>query len=456
MSEKMKSLLFFLCVCGIPSAGAAQQADGRIWSLEDCMVYAVQNSTKVKKQEYTNDSYRHIRRSAVADMLPSLSASANGQLTTGRGIDPGTNTYSTISNFGNTYGVYASLPVFNGFALINKVVETRMQIRSGQSELQRIKDDICLGIVGAYYDAVYYRRAMGIAQDKLERSRQNVYKTKKMEELGLRSEADVAQMNAALVADNFVLVQQENSYVRAMMSLKDYMNFPTEDSLAVDTLVSQKLTILEESPDRIYEKAAEENPLILRSAYQVEIQKAKYAQAKGRMLPSLSLSGGYSTNYYTNLTGDRSHVRPFNTQMDQNKGGYLTLSLSVPIFSGFSKRTTLATARNNLRIAEQENVEIHRDLRNAIDKAVLERNSQAKQYYLARQQVESDALAYQAFLRRYEEGLASSLDVRTSANTLMDSQLKELRAYLYYLLYSCTVDYYKGVPLIPSDKMASL
>ena len=95
-------------------------------------------------------------------------------------------------------------------------------------------------------------------------------------------------------------------------------------------------------------------------------------------------------------------------------------------------------------------------MRNAIDKAVLERNSQAKQYYLARQQVESDALAYQAFLRRYEEGLASSLDVRTSANTLMDSQLKELRAYLYYLLYRCTVDYYNGVPLIPSDKMASL
>lgn len=456
MPEKMKSLLFFLCVFGIPSVGVAQQVDGRVWSLEDCMVYAVQNSTKVKKQEYTNDSYRHIRRSAVADMLPSLSASASGQLTTGRGIDPGTNTYSTISNFGNSYGVYASLPIFNGFALINKVIEARMQMRSGQTELQRIKDDICLGIVGAYYDAVYYRQAMGIARDKLERSRQNVYKTKKMEELGLRSEADVAQMNAALVADNFLLVQQENSYVKAMMSLKDYMNFPTEDSLAIDTLMSEKLTILEETPDRIYEKALATNPTVLRSVLQVEVQKAKYSQAKGRMLPSLSLSGGYSTNYYTNLTGDRSHVRPFNTQLDQNKGGSLTLSLSIPIFSGLSRRTTLATARNNMRIAEQENEETQRELRNAIDKAVLERNSQAKQYYLARQQVESDALAYKAFQRRYEEGLASSLDVRTSANTLMDSQLKELRAYLYYLLYSCTVDYYNGVPLVSPEKLASL
>ena len=149
-------------------------------------------------------------------------------------------------------------------------------------------------------------------------------------------------------------------------------------------------------------------------------------------------------------------MRPFNTQLDQNKGGSLTLSLSIPIFSGLSRRTTLATARNNMRIAEQENEETRRELRNAIDKAVLERNSQAKQYYLARQQVESDALAYKAFQRRYEEGLASSLDVRTSANTLMDSQLKELRAYLYYLLYSCTVDYYNGIPLISPEKLASL
>ena len=42
---------------------ASVMAQDKIWSLDDCMRYAVENSPKVKQQLYTNNTYK-------ADHLP--------------------------------------------------------------------------------------------------------------------------------------------------------------------------------------------------------------------------------------------------------------------------------------------------------------------------------------------------------------------------------------------------
>ena len=65
-----------------------------------------------------------------------------------------------------------------------------------------------------------------------------------------------------------------------------------------------------------------------------------------------------------------------------------------------------------------------------------------------RTKVKSDELAYRVTLRKYEEGLMSTLDVQTSANTLLESKANLLQKRLMYLLKSKLVDYYKGKPLI--------
>ena len=61
--------------------------------------------------------------------------------------------------------------------------------------------------------------------------------------------------------------------------------------------------------------------------------------------------------------------------------------------------------------------------------------------------VKSDELL-RVTLRKYEEGLMSTLDVQTSANTLLESKANLLQKRLMYLLKSKLVDYYKGKPLI--------
>ena len=48
------------------SLATAAMAQEKLWTMDECMHYAIENSPKVKKQAYTSDSYKAELNSAVA------------------------------------------------------------------------------------------------------------------------------------------------------------------------------------------------------------------------------------------------------------------------------------------------------------------------------------------------------------------------------------------------------
>lgn len=102
------------------SFATATVAQEKLWTLDECMRYAVENSPSVKKQVYTSDTYKAERNAAVASFFPAASAKVGAQYSFGRSIDPATNTYENTSTFNNNYGLDASIPIFTGGQLINQ------------------------------------------------------------------------------------------------------------------------------------------------------------------------------------------------------------------------------------------------------------------------------------------------------------------------------------------------
>ena len=103
-------------------------------SLEDCMAYAVEHSTTVGQQVNSLESSRQDYISAVASALPSIGASTGGNVSFGRSIDPETNTYTTTSTFSNSYGISASMTVFNGLSTINSIRATKVLRAKGAED----------------------------------------------------------------------------------------------------------------------------------------------------------------------------------------------------------------------------------------------------------------------------------------------------------------------------------
>ena len=407
------------------SFATATVAQEKLWTLDECMRYAVENSPSVKKQVYTSDTYKAERNAAVASFFPAASAKVGAQYSFGRSIDPATNTYENTSTFNNNYGLDASI-----------------------NDIQKAKDDLAMKTMQAYMDVVYYKGTIRMAAEKLEESNRTLYKTRRQEELGLKGKADVAQFEAQVAADDYTLTHQQNLFNTALLTLRECMNYPSDLELEVDTLLPDINYVPEvENVAEIFAYASGNNPTALQAEYQLTQSKYQYRIYKGKLLPSIYLNAGISTSYFENLKSDNA-PEGFKDQFKNNRGEYVSFSLSFPLFDGLSRLTNARRYRNNMRIARETRTEVFRQLQTAVEQSVLDREGYAKEAIQMDKKVKSDELAYRVTLRKYEEGLMSTLDVQTSANTLLESKANLLQKRLMYLLKSKLVDYYKGKPLI--------
>ena len=87
------------------AAGASAQS----WSLDDCMKYAVEHATEVKREVVNARQRKQDYQHAVAGFLPTVTGGVQGQYAWGRNIDPETNTYNNVTTFNNYYQLYAEL-----------------------------------------------------------------------------------------------------------------------------------------------------------------------------------------------------------------------------------------------------------------------------------------------------------------------------------------------------------
>ena len=69
------------------AAGVSAQS----WSLDDCMKYAVEHATEVKREVVNARQRKQDYQHAVAGFLPTVTGGVQGQYAWGRNIDPETN-----------------------------------------------------------------------------------------------------------------------------------------------------------------------------------------------------------------------------------------------------------------------------------------------------------------------------------------------------------------------------
>lgn len=428
----------------ISYAGAQEKG----WTLDECMRYAVENSPKVKAQEHAYNTNKAEHRQSFAAFLPSVNAQTEAGWGFGRSVDDSYN-YTNTTNFSNSYSLSASMPIFSGGQLINGWRLTKVNRQLGMTNVQKQKDDLAIGIMSAYVDVLYYQGLMAYAEEKLEESRLTAQQTARMVELGLKGKADQAQVEAQVAADDYFLINQCNQYDLAVLALKNLMNYPAEDDLtieALDPVVSSSLA-MNESIDAIYAYAQNANPTALQAEYKLDAARLQHLVEKGKLFPTISFWGGVYTDYYKDLKAE-TPGSSFSDQFNNKRRESLGFSLSIPLFNRLTRVTSVRRARNAMRIAEEQQTEVLRELQTAIEKAVLEREGLLKETIQMEKKRQADDYSYRVTLRKFEEGLMSPLDVQTSSNILIQSKANLLLKKLTYFMKCREVEYYKGEPLV--------
>ena len=449
------------------AAGASAQS----WSLDDCMKYAVEHATEVKREVVNARQRKLDYQHAVAGFLPTVTGGVQGQYAWGRNIDPETNTYNNVTTFNNYYQLYAELNVFDGFATINALKQAKLSRDYSATAMQKIQDDRAIDVMQKYVDAAYAEASIQIASEKLNESKRMLAKMQRLYELGEKGRPDVVQMESQVAEDEYNLTHQENVAKQSLLALKSAMNFPVDGELKIQINEEpkiqieggQKIQIVEERNLKLktgYEEVSESgvnyetvyqgfqhiSPDLKSAEYEVERARYDYKIAKGRLLPSLSLGGGISTNYYKNLS-QKGQYDGFASQFHNNQGEYLALTLSIPIYNS-DRWHNMKKARNDWQLAQVNLEETRRKLHDQIAQAVMDAEGYAKELHQMQKKVVSDSLAYHMSSRKFEEGMLSTFDLHTAAQTLLESRIKELQMQMLLIIKQRLVGYYQGENLI--------
>ena len=425
------------------AAGASAQS----WSLDDCMKYAVEHATEVKREVVNARQRKQDYQHAVAGFLPTISGGVQGQYAWGRNIDPETNTYNNVTTFNNYYQLYAELNVFDGFATINALKQAKLSRDYSATAMQKIQDDRAIDVMQKYVDAAYAEASIQIASEKLNESKRMLAKMKRLYELGEKGRPDVVQMESQVAEDEYNLTHQENVAKQNLLALKSAMNFPVDEELKLE-LKSGNKEVSESgiNYETVYQGFLNISPDLKSAEYEVERVRYDYKIAKGRLLPSLSLGGGISTNYYKNLS-QKGQYDGFASQFRNNQGEYLALTLSIPIYNS-DRWHSVKKARNDWQLAQVNLEETRRKLHDQIAQAVMDAEGYAKELHQMQKKVASDSLAYHMSSRKFEEGMLSTFDLHTAAQTLLESRIKELQMQLLLIIKQRLVAYYQGENLI--------
>ena len=426
-------------------AAMAQEQAPSAMTLHDCMEYAVSNSTKMRIQQAAIGDAQIDRRDAALTLFtPQISAQTYAYYNFGRSIDPQTNTYFNTTSFHNNYGVSAGYDLFDGFKAVNnyKISKTGMLIADSQEK--QVEADICLAVMEAYYNVVYYKRFCDVYEEQVAVAGQALAKAKRQEELGQKGHADVIQMEADLADRQYDLTNTYNMYESQRMTLADLMFWPVDEELVIDT--SMPVWQVEPvSTSSVVDFALEHNPAVQIASWKELNAKRELNTAKWQTLPSVGLYAGWSTSYYTY---QGSQTAAFQDQFRNNGGEYVEVSVSIPIFNRLSRLSTISRKRHALQKATAELDQKKRDVESEVRRAVQDRDGAATAYQQAQRKAEVQAEAYMLNLKKLEQGLISPLEFQTANNNYLKAQADEMNSLFKYLIKQAVVRYYNGVEYV--------
>ncbi|MBR4480844.1 MAG: TolC family protein [Prevotella sp.] len=432
----MSVSLFHLFTFSPLGASAQKQ-----WSLRDCCDYAIEHNISIKQQQNQCRQNELQLSTAKNSRLPDLGGSVGQNFSFGRGLTAA-NTYSNTNTSSTSFSLSSSVPLFTGFEIPNQIKLNQLNLEASTADLEKAKNDIRMKVAEAYVQILYDMEIAEVAHRQIEIDSAQVERLQAFVNNGKAAEAELSQQKATLANSRLTATQADNNTRLAVLTLTQLLELPTPDGFSIvrpdisGISVSSGLT-----PDAIYAEALGIKPEILSQELKLKGTEHSIKIAKAGHYPTLSLSGGLGTNYYT-TSGFNSDA--FGTQLKNNFSQYIGLNLNVPIFNRFQTRNKIRSARidqeNQQLQLENTKKSLYKEIQQVYYNAL---NAQTKEKSSS-EAVQSSKDAFQLMQAKYENGKANITEFNESKNNYLKSESDLVQARYENLYQQALLEFYRG------------
>jgi outer membrane protein len=438
---KRKSLILFSIFWFVVGNALVAQ---NTWNLSRCISFSIENNIGLKKMEVQQKIASEDLSQSRRNLLPGVSASSNAGISFGRSIDPNTNGIVNTNFFNNSYSLGASMTLFDGFRLVNQIEYQKFRKKAAELNQLNAIDDLAFGVMNSYFDVLYYKGMLKIAQEQVETSRINLKKIERQVELGVKSRPDLLEMKANFEMEELRRIQVENSLKTASLQLKQRMNRTDTTELVLDEEQSPMVVTGKQDQQNLFSSYTQWSPYYQSFEAQLKASRKSLAISRSQLYPSLNANASMGTAFYETTRDDAGNTIGFGNQLDNNRSQYLGASVSIPIFSRWAVRSDIKKAKLQVEQAQntldEEKQKLYFEMANNLnDLEALE-----KEYNQYLKQQEADKLAFQASEKKFEQGLVNVVDFYIAKNRLANSVSQVLNARLHWEIKKRVLDFYSG------------
>jgi outer membrane protein len=449
------------------------------WSLQQCIDYALANNLTVKQSELNVEISKAGVNQSAASLFPSLNGYGSNNYYYGRSIDPYTNQFTQNQVRSNSFSLSSSVSLFEGFALVNSLKQSKLNYMSSKYDLQKVKNDMALNVATVYLQVLYNKELLAVTADQFDATKLQRDRTKRMEELGSMSKGNLLDMESQLAADEVRLITAQSAYDQSMLSLKQLLEMDTvnEFSILTPEISAPAMEAGYNDVHAIYLTALSNQPDIASYQFKVSSAAKGLSIARGARYPRLSLGGSISTTYSTSsqrflsstitdpnpIIGYTSQLdtvfslfpesqatfekTPFNDQLSDNLSKSVGFNLSIPLFNGLTVSSNIRRAKIYLRQTELGFEQTKKAMYKSIEQAVTDAGAAYQKYVAGEKNVNAQEQSMTFNQQRYDVGLISSYDYLIAKNNYTKAKSDLLQAKFDYIFRLKVLDFYMGKSL---------
>ena len=439
----MRKVIMILAV--MMSINASAQ---KLWTLEDCLTYAIENNITLKQAQLKRQSATEDRKQSQAALLPTLSASTNQSVGYRPWQDSGTTTVTngTVNTkvdkayYNGSYGLNASWTVWNGGQNTNQVRLNRLSEEQADVSISETANSIQEKIAQLYVQILYMTEAIDVHRQSLTTSKKNEERGQQMVGVGKMSKADLAQLTAQRASDEYSIVEAESQLANYKLQLKQLLEITDGESFDVavpETTDEQALADIP-SMTEVYESALVARPEIQNAKLNIESGDLQLKIAKAGWLPTLSVTGGLGTS--TNSLSSNGWGNQIKTNFDASAG----LGVSIPIVDGRKTKTAVNKAQIAREQAQLDLIDKQKNLYSTIEGYWLDALTNQQKFRSALTTVESEQTSYDLLSEQFQLGLKNIVELMTGKDKLLTAQQNKLQSKYMTILSQQLLKFYQG------------
>ena len=398
-------------------------------SLKECLTVGIENNLSLKSSRNQVTKGKHNISENRARLLPQINFAAgfNDNFTPPVSVTDGTaygkqyNVTKTLQ-YNSSASLQLQMPLYSQTALTAVEISKTLD-NINQLSYEKAREDIIMQIAKLYYLIQNTTEQITIISDNLKRFEELRNFAQAFYDNQMALAVDLKRINVRIESTDVSLANAKAMLREQYNMLKYALDYPADEDIQVEVKRVDDIEMASQTGlnTNLYELQ------LMRTQEKLSEQQVKLA--KDAYLPTLALTGNFTFTAYTDKFKNWFHSGESNHWYDSNGLG---ISLRVPVFDGFEKRSKIRKAKidaDNARIAYENTL---KNLQTQYSNAINDQLNNERNYRKQRDNYRLAEDIYKVTMDRYREGVTSMVEVLQDEMSMSEAQNNYLMAHYNY------------------------